>query len=287
LVVNSNSVLRFMFTSRKLLCAVAVFGFAAGQDLPQSFKPQLDFDVVSIRPSNPGPNDWMMRIRSEGDEYEARGMPLGNTILMAFFPTAVQSKERISGAPNWIWEEKYDFIGKVSAEHLEEWRSAAQHGFGTSNSVLEEMLQTALADRCKLIVHRIPATRPGYALVIAKRGVNRNNLNEAKPEDSIPRNAQRIPWNGRMVPIMSPDEPVSKFFDTSMKSFAEQLSRGGAPVVDQTGLVGTYRFNLTRLSNTGDPGVDVDVAALGLRLVRIQIPTETIVIDHIERPSPN
>ena len=245
------------------------------------------FDVVSIRPSSAGPNDWMMRIRPDGDEYEVRGMPLGNTILMAFFPLATQSKERISGAPNWVWEEKYDFVGKVSAEYLEEWRSAAQHGFGTRNPVLEEMLQNALADRCKLIVHRIPATKPGYALVISKRGVNRKNLNEAKAEDSIPANAQRIPWNGRMVPIYFPEEPVVHYFDTSMKSLAENLSKSGAAVVDETGLTGTYKFNLTRLSTDGDPSINWDLGALGLHLEPIQIPTETIVVDHIERPSPN
>jgi uncharacterized protein (TIGR03435 family) len=267
------------------LCIAATSSCAQAGD--SNHKPRKTFDVVSIKPSNVGANESILRIRADGDEYEVRGMPLSVTILMAFFPMPMQSKERISGAPSWIWDEKFDVTGKVSADDLEKWRAAAERGFGTRNPMLEEMLQNALAERCKLVVHRVPATRSGYALVISKHGVNGKNLMEAKAGDAIPEIAFKIPFNGRMVPILSPDEPTMKFFGTSMKSLAEVLSRFGAPIIDRTGLIGTYRFDLTRLSSTRDPGVDIDVAALGLRLEPIQIPTETIVIDHIERPSPN
>ena len=90
-----------------------------------------------------------------------------------------------------------------------------------------------------------------------------------------------------MIPFQSPDDPVLRFYATSMMSLAAILSGWGVPVEDRTGLTGKYDFELTRVSNTGDPSVDLDVAALGLKFTAIKIPTENIIIDHIEHPSPN
>lgn len=90
-----------------------------------------------------------------------------------------------------------------------------------------------------------------------------------------------------MVPIQSPDEPVLRFYATSMMSLAAILSGWGVPAEDRTGLTGKYDFELTKATNSGDPYVDLNVAALGLKLTAIKIPTENIVIDHIEHPSPN
>jgi uncharacterized protein (TIGR03435 family) len=68
-----------------------------------------------------------------------------------------------------------------------------------------------------------------------------------------------------------------------------QAVRVGAPVVDQTGLTGGYRFTLP------EPGKDPNAASLftilqeelGLRLESQKIMVDTIVIDHAERPTPN
>ena len=79
------------------------------------------------------------------------------------------------------------------------------------------------------------------------------------------------------------------------------------PVVDKTGLKGAYDFELKWERNPAtmpppgtssvDPG-PTDGAArpsiftalqeqLGLKLIPIKTPLESIVIDHIEKPSPN
>jgi uncharacterized protein (TIGR03435 family) len=89
-----------------------------------------------------------------------------------------------------------------------------------------------------------------------------------------------------MIPIVPAQEPALRLIRTSMPAFAGELSGFGAIVVDRTGLHGKYDFNLTRLSTAGDPGVDWNVAALGLRLEPIRIPAASIVIDHIEKPAP-
>ncbi len=81
---------------------------------------------------------------------------------------------------------------------------------------------------------------------------------------------------------------------------------GGRPVVDQTGLGGTYDFTLrwTRERLSAHPQSDQSGATsstqpeapalftslaeqLGLRLMSTKGPVEVLVIDHIEKPSEN
>ena len=259
------------------------------QNLPTTAAADPDhvraFAVVPIRPSNAG--IWHVQINPNGDEYEAIGLPLAYTILSAYFPSSLKSRERLPGAPGWIWNDKFDFVAKVAPEDIEEWHKSLRSGLGEPNPMLEAMLQAALADRCKLKVLRVPTTVPGFALVVANRDPNPKRFSVAKRDEIIPDNAQKIPENGRMVPILSPDDPTVHFYATSTASLAAQMSWWGAPVEDRTGLTGEYNFALTRLSTTGDPSVDWDVAALGLKLKPIRISADNIVIDHIERPSPN
>jgi uncharacterized protein (TIGR03435 family) len=64
----------------------------------------------------------------------------------------------------------------------------------------------------------------------------------------------------------------------------------GRPVVDKTGLSGNYALLLKYSStDTGDaPSLPTALREqLGLTLESIQAPTDVIVIDHIERPTPN
>jgi uncharacterized protein (TIGR03435 family) len=76
-----------------------------------------------------------------------------------------------------------------------------------------------------------------------------------------------------------------------------------APVLDKTGLTGKYDFKLAFSrdpdtpmlpgmslppTNDSEPTIfDALHDQLGLKLVAIKIPLDEIVIDHIEKPSPN
>lgn len=247
----------------------------------------LAFDVVSIRPASAAEQEhWMVGVLPGGDEYRAIGMPLSTTLMLAYLPWHLSSKNRVVGAPGWLWNDRFDFVGKVGEADLQAWQKLSSRGFMAPNLMLQTMLQNALAERCKLVVHLVPAQTDGFALVVAARGPNRKNLVESRADDAIPSNAQRMAYDGRMVPIISRDEPTLHFYRTSMKSLAEVMSGWVGPVEDKTNLDGKYNFALTRLSTEGVPA-DWDLGPLGLKLIATKIPTETIVIDHIEMPSAN
>jgi hypothetical protein len=88
--------------------------------------PDLAFDVVSIRGSNAGPDHQSrLQVVPGGDQYEAIGLPLGWTILMAYVPMVPISKDRIVGAPGWVWNDNYDVVGKVGEADMPDWRKSA------------------------------------------------------------------------------------------------------------------------------------------------------------------
>lgn len=97
--------------------------------------------------------------------------------------------------------------------------------------------------------------------------------------------------------------------DTTMEMIASSLSVGrlGRPVVDQTGLTGKYDFSLNWAREPGAFGTGPGTASqdaptsdsqgptfldavgnqLGLRIKPGKAPLKVLVIDHVERPSPN
>jgi uncharacterized protein (TIGR03435 family) len=64
------------------------------------------------------------------------------------------------------------------------------------------------------------------------------------------------------------------------------------PIYDQTGLTGFYDFDFTSALpfQTNDPEATTPFTAvkdLGLKLEMQRVPVDTLVIDHVEKPSEN
>ena len=241
------------------------------------------FDAVSIRPHDPklppGP------IGPGPDGYRAIDEPLAAIILDAYFPRVSQARWPLKNLPAWGLSEHYDIVAKVSPADFAAWKEQTDNwNPATPNWILMEMLQSMLADRCKLVVHSVPWQADGYALVVGK---HRPKLRPAAPDEKIPATAIRIPEDGRMVPFRDRNNPVLTFYQTSMASLAAELmTMSPMPVIDRTGLHGKFDFILPKRDVGGGPVV-WDFESLGLQLEPIKIPTEDIVIDHIERPSAN
>jgi len=273
--------------SAKAQTAAAKAPVVAGATKP------MEFEVVSIRPSAPGSPWGGVQIMPDG--YRAWGIGLWATVARAYFPMEIYSPDRLQGMQPWMTSDKYDIVAKVAPADVAEWQR--QSNFKQQKAMLQAMLQTMLAERCKLVVHRIPEEISGYALVVGKQGPK---LKETPSGETLPGGIP-LPDGGVMVGAARGGKLENSFYGASMAELANHLNgvSPGHPVADRTGLTGKYDFVLKRIDMSEEqdgrvslnaipaPNDLFDLGALGLKLESIKIPSETVVIDHIERPSAN
>jgi uncharacterized protein (TIGR03435 family) len=264
--------------------AIAQAASALHPQTPTAPANSMTFDVVSIRPDK-GDDHWL--IGATENEYHALDLPLLATIKMAYFSQGViGSGNKVLEAPDWVNKDRYDIVGKVAQPDLAEWQK--QRLALSQKVMLQTMLQNLLAERCKLVTHSIPSEASGYALVVAKHGSKLKDM----PAGETPPAGVHLLGGGVIVPYKRGEAPQVGYYGVSMAAFAHQLmGMTGTPVVDQTGLSGMYDFVLHSMDETQPPTSDNpylwDFRALGLELKPVKVPAETIVIDHIERPTEN
>ncbi len=169
--------------------------------------------------------------------------------------------------PRWLDSEMFD----VSATT------------GSSEEITQEqmrvLLQTLLADRFGLKVHRERRTGTVYALVIAPEGA-KLVAGDAATKPGV--NTRKGPGEARMK---GTNEQVAAL----ASNLGNQLGRF---VLDQTGLTGGWDWDLVW---DPDPGPEATRPSLftavrqqlGLRLEPKQGPMEVLVIDSVGRPSEN
>ena len=162
------------------------------------------------------------------------------------------------------------------------------------------MLQTMLADRFKLQLHRETQNMQAYVFHVAKNGPK---LKEYTGEIEPPAWVPGIGIRGKT----SLDE-LARFLTDFAVSFVN-LGNIEMPFLNRTGLTGTYDYEFrlrpagggarggnpnggppsreSRLSQMAD---DMSVGMeeqIGLRLDTEKLPVEIIVVDHVEKPSGN
>ena len=249
----------------------------------------LAFDTVSIHPADPKEQVRMWGIQPT--MYRAMGVPVSVTFDMAFIPRGYPARDLYQGMPAWGSSDWFDIIGKFDEPTAQAF---------TKMTVLERqenikpLLRAMLADRFKLVFHAVPVEIPGFALVVSKGG---HKLTPIVEGEAAPTQAVQLPGGGKMVPFQRGQLPaVLHFFHATMGDLVRQLGQG-VPILDQTGLTGQFNFDVPR-TDQDNPGLDMDadaytrahfldVTPLGLELKPIKVPADKIVIDSIEKPTPN
>lgn len=278
---------------RTLRAISAVLIVASGAIAQTDRRPE--FEVASIKPSAPGSRGMFIR-PTPGGRVSITNMTLKELIVIAW---SVQSFE-ISGGPAWLDSARYDIAAK------------AENSF--KDGELRTMLQALLADRFQLAIHRETKELPIYALTLARKD---GKLGPGLAEPKEGGCAQIEP--GKPPPPLSPGAPppcggftmqprALKASGALVAQMAAPLSRFlGRRVVDKTGL--TARFDIgfewtpddIQLAQMQLPpdapkpqfdpnGPSIFTAIqeqLGLKLESQKGPVETIVIDHVEKPSEN
>jgi uncharacterized protein (TIGR03435 family) len=152
------------------------------------------------------------------------------------------------------------------------------------------MLQSLLADRFRLKVHRSSEVRTTYELVLGKGG---SKMKEHNP----PSDRNGIEWQEGVRPStdwMISDGKISGHA-MPISILADHLQAWvHSGIVDKTGLTGRYDVMLTwdpkdepGPNSTEPPLFTALEEQLGLRLKPTKTVVETIVIDHLEMPSEN
>jgi uncharacterized protein (TIGR03435 family) len=163
----------------------------------------------------------------------------------------------------------------------------------SENAVSEEqcklMVQTLLADRFQLAVHRETKDLPSYALVVAKNGPKLHQV----PPDAKPKPGGGVRLFGNPIGMPPGKEPPVGW---SMTELANMLTGtptlDARPVFDRTGLTGIYEIDLdfAMFPNQQPPRPEVFDAVqeqLGLKLDSMKAPVEMLVVDRLERPAAN
>src|SRR5262249_5174979 len=138
----------------------------------------------------------------------------------------------ISGGPGWIRSDNFDIEAK-SPDSSPDY-TMTQYVTGQAPE-LRLMLQTLLADRFRLRLDAEMKQLPAYALTVGKNGAK---LQEAAGESGL------LLWGLSRKPNGDPAVRLSGS-KTSMERLADSLaSLTGRPVLDQTGLKGSFDFTM-------------------------------------------
>jgi len=264
----------FRLSSCALLGVVAMMSVAArSQEKGSSEK--AAFEVAVIKPSQPegGSVNRMIKPLPGGNGYLAQNFPVRLMIALMYKVPVRQ----IEGGPRWLDEEYFDIEARADGVH--------------SKDELQAMFRTLLADRFGLQMHAV--SREGKVFSLQQDGkAARMQSNPTGPGMNIP-----------ITPI-GPGEFQGRGVSMSYLCWflSLQVQDKERPVIDRTGLAGTFDFNLSFLPDqAADRALDRLPAEmrdrpslfsavkeqLGLRLVPENGPVQYFVIDHIERPSPN
>ncbi|HEY2472902.1 MAG TPA: TIGR03435 family protein, partial [Terracidiphilus sp.] len=231
-----------------------------------STKPNA-YEVVSIKPSKPG-SPGSSEILPNG--FRDTETTIGDVMRNAF---GIFYDKQIIGMPPWTESELYDIEAKVDADTATRWQRL------TSTERRNEersMMQALLIDRCKLKFHFVRKEMQVYDLMIAN---SRSKMKEA-PQDEAE--------TGGMA---GGDGVTFTAHALSIENFIPTLSgTDGRLVVDKTGL-GNKRFDFTLHWSPGaGSGPSLFTALeeqLGLKLVPSKETVHVLVIDQMEKPSPN
>jgi uncharacterized protein (TIGR03435 family) len=258
------------------------------------------FEAASVKPNKS--NEPRVALRGGlGGVINAINMTPQGLIQYAYRVQPFQ----VVGGPDWIRTDRFDVNAKAAGN--------------VPPAQTQLMMQSLLADRFKLVAHGATTEAPIYALVMSKAGGKPGP--ELKVSDCPPPapataagGAGRGGQNGanpcgtaRIGPgnFVGQGVPVAQLL-----TFLSNQT--GRPVVDRTGLTGTFDvdFKWAPDPNVGGPFGGLPPQApgagpappppsdaaelftalqeqLGLKLESTRGPVETIVIDRIEQPTPD
>jgi uncharacterized protein (TIGR03435 family) len=250
------------------------------------------FEVASVRLNTL--NDQIIVLQSQDGRFTARGHSLGALIRTAY---QVQEFQVVDG-PNWIETDLFD----ISA-------TSPRNEIGASgapqNAWRNLMLRTLLEERFNLAVHKETRERPVYALVqIRSDGRLGPQLTRSQVDCATAKGADGCGTSVGPGYIRARGVTIAQLA-TAFSRLTNTGSSLNRLVVDRSGLDGLYdmelRFTPEYIPNVGtsppsvQPAVDPNGPSIftavqeqpGLKLDAQRGPVEVLVIDRVDRPTPD
>jgi len=263
----------------------------AAQGAPVILAAAPSFDVVSVKPSAPDVQFPGIRPVEPSGRFTAIGMTPRVLMQLAYGRDGGLLDSQIINDAKWLDTERFDIVGvseKLTAP-------------GNTFTIVRGLLQTVLRERFNARVRTDTRILPIYALVVA-RGDRRlgpqlrprqapcqDDLVEAgsKPSAGVPAcgftRAAPGHWSASIEMVL-------------LASNIAQQPDVRRVVRDQTGLAGRFDLELkftprvAVAATTANTEPDIFTALqeqLGLKLESTNGPVEVIVVDQIERPTPD
>ena len=258
------------------------------------------FEVASVKPCDTNSGN---AVNSSPGRLHLWCWPLQRLILDAYETFSTGKLDPLNpafpltpleGAPGWMNSASYTIDANSSSPE-------------TVVMMRGPMMQKLLEERFHLRVHREVREVPVYFLAVAPGGPKLsptpegacNHLNELDPTWSpvLPPGAK--PWCVVTSPVREGSRMTWDVKGMSMDVFSRLISPG-RPMIDKTGLRGTYDIHLEWWrdeTSPADSGAAVDSTRasltqairkqLGLELQPGKGPREFLVIDRLERPTQN
>jgi uncharacterized protein (TIGR03435 family) len=258
----------------------------------------VPFEVATIKPSAPDERGYG---RITGDRIETRAIPL--MFLITFgWDLNPNNKESIVNAPKWLDNSKFDIVAKAGDNvPVDKFASGSLINY----EALRSMLRAMITERFQMKWHMEDRPVTAYTLIAVKPRLKptldpteRTRCKEGPgPDGKDPRIAS--PILNRLLTCQN----------MTLAQIGDELQHvaGGYiynPVVDGTGIKGSYDFTLSFSSadkilpnagggadnsdaNSSDPNGALSVfdaisRQLGLKLEKTKRPYPVLVIDHIE-----
>ena len=234
------------------------------------------FEVASLKERDRNVPLGLVGMQSTPGRLINRCATLTSLVYYAFRLTSATPLE---GLPGWANTPCSD------AETANTYEFQATMPAGTPDDDGRLMLQAFLVERFKLAFHRETRKLPVYALVVASSGFK---LKATDPKNDPPRARGSLgcPPEDRGCHIIA-------MGSSNMLQIAGALAFNvGRPVIDKTGLPGTYYFDVKYAGDTSPSSpLPSLIGALkeqfGLELKPDTGAVEVLVIDRAEKPLPN
>jgi uncharacterized protein (TIGR03435 family) len=258
-------------------------------------RPLFSYEVDMIRPIAPAIAETMVKLPP--------GVTLSPLTIRRYIMDAYGAvyPPQVVGGPDWLNKDAYLIKGKVPDE-LEPALQKMKRDERVDNT--RAMQQCLLAERFHLKAHFETRVLPVYELVPDKGGLK--IIKDIDPEKRKPgetsahsRSTDSLDPGSSRTTVNSDGMRVLNARAIKMQLLMRIISGdiGDRPIVDHTGYTGSFDISDLTWAPLGDPESSGNSDAhsiqlalkqtLGLRVVSAKDPIEVLVIDSIDRPTPN